>query len=121
MKAALDTIGMDEETQIQVWKMLASVLYMSNVEFDKVDHEQGEIASISDHEVCTTHGTRHAFVVSHLGLVVSCRWHVGASSTFCSIVDPRYHVRSTIYWGSWIDDYLVKMNKATPSVATVRM
>lgn len=31
--------------------MLASVLHMSNLEFDKVDHEQGEIASISDREV----------------------------------------------------------------------
>lgn len=35
----------------QVWQMLASVLHMSNLEFDKVDHEQGEIASISDREV----------------------------------------------------------------------
>lgn len=51
VKAAFDTIGMDEESQTQVWQMLASVLHMSNVEFDKVDHEQGEIASISDREV----------------------------------------------------------------------
>lgn len=35
----------------QVWQMLASVLHMSNLEFDKVDHEQGEIASVSDREV----------------------------------------------------------------------
>lgn len=35
----------------QVWKMLASVLHMSNLEFDKVDNEQGEIAAISDREV----------------------------------------------------------------------
>lgn len=33
--------------------MLASVLHMSNLEFDKVDHEQGEIASVSDREVCS--------------------------------------------------------------------
>lgn len=35
----------------QVWQMLASVLHISNLEFDEVDHEQGEIASISDREV----------------------------------------------------------------------
>lgn len=51
VKAAFDTIGVDEESQMQVWQMLASVLHMSNLEFDKVDHEQGEIASISDREV----------------------------------------------------------------------
>lgn len=51
VKAAFDTIGMDEESQMQVWQVLASVLHMSNLEFDKVDHEQGEIASISDREV----------------------------------------------------------------------
>ena len=39
----------------QVWQMLASVLHLSNLEFDKVDHEQGEIASISDREVLSTH------------------------------------------------------------------
>lgn len=49
--AALDTIGMEKESQMQVWQMLASVLHMSNLEFDQVDHEQGEIASISDREV----------------------------------------------------------------------
>lgn len=52
VKAAFDTIGMDEESQMQVWHMLASVLHMSNLEFDGVDHEQGEIASITDREVC---------------------------------------------------------------------
>lgn len=57
VKAAFDTIGMDDESQMQVWKMLASVLYMSNLEFDTVDHEQGEIASISDREVCTIRHT----------------------------------------------------------------
>lgn len=31
--------------------MLASVLHMSNMRFDKVDNEQGDIASISDREV----------------------------------------------------------------------
>lgn len=51
VKAAFDTIGMDEESQMQVWQMLASVLHMSNLEYDKVDHEQGEIASIADREV----------------------------------------------------------------------
>ena len=40
---------------MQVWKMLAAVLYMSNLAFDKVDHEQGEIASISDREVRKFH------------------------------------------------------------------
>lgn len=35
----------------QVWQLLASVLHMSNLVFDKLDSEQGEIASISDHEV----------------------------------------------------------------------
>ena len=52
VKAAFDTIGMDEESQMQVWQVLASVLHMSNLEFDKVDHEQGEIASICDRKVC---------------------------------------------------------------------
>ena len=65
MKTAFDTIGMDEESQMQVWKMLASVLHISNLEFDKVDHEQGEIAAISDREV----STRPCFVAS-LGLSV---------------------------------------------------
>lgn len=53
VQAALDTIGVDEESQMQVWKMLASVLHMSNLEFDKVDHEQGDIASISNRQVRT--------------------------------------------------------------------
>ena len=51
VKAAFDTIGMDEESQAQVWQMLASVLHMSNLQFDTVDHVQGEIVSISDREV----------------------------------------------------------------------
>lgn len=51
VKAAFDTIGMDGESQAQVWKLLASVLHMSNLEFDKVDDAQGEIASITDREV----------------------------------------------------------------------
>lgn len=51
VKAAFDTIGMDGESQGQVWQLLASVLRMSNLEFDKVDHAQGEIASVADREV----------------------------------------------------------------------
>ncbi|CAM9750268.1 unnamed protein product, partial [Ectocarpus sp. 8 AP-2014] len=54
VKSAFDTIGMSPESQAQVWRMLASVLHMSNLEFDKVDHEQGEIASISDREALST-------------------------------------------------------------------
>lgn len=36
---------------MQVWKLLASVLHLSNLEFDRMDHEQGDIAYISDREV----------------------------------------------------------------------
>lgn len=35
----------------QVWQTLAAVLHMSNLQFDKVDNEQGEIAAISDRAV----------------------------------------------------------------------
>lgn len=35
----------------QVWQILASVLHMSNLEFDKMDSSEGEVASISDSEV----------------------------------------------------------------------
>lgn len=35
----------------QVWQALAAVLHMSNLSFDKVDNEQGEIAAISDRAV----------------------------------------------------------------------
>lgn len=35
----------------QVWQTLAAVLHMSNLGFDKVDNEQGEIAAISDRAV----------------------------------------------------------------------
>lgn len=41
----------------QVWKALASVLHMSNLVFDKVDDEQGEIAAISDRAVSTWYCT----------------------------------------------------------------
>ncbi|CAM9169756.1 unnamed protein product [Laminaria digitata] len=57
VKAAFDTIGMSAGTQMEVWKMLASVLHMSNLRFDKVDNEQGEIASISDREALSTLAT----------------------------------------------------------------
>lgn len=30
---------------------MASVLHLSSLMFDKVDHEQGEVASVSDREV----------------------------------------------------------------------
>lgn len=39
----------------QVWQTLAAVLHMSNLGFDKVDNEQGEIASISDRAVSGQH------------------------------------------------------------------
>lgn len=35
----------------QVWQIVASVLHLSSLMFDKVDHEQGEVASVSDREV----------------------------------------------------------------------
>lgn len=35
----------------QVWQVLASVLHISNIQFDKVDHAQGEVAAIADREV----------------------------------------------------------------------
>lgn len=38
-------------TSLQVWQALAAVLHMSNLNFDKVDHEQGEVAAISDRDV----------------------------------------------------------------------
>lgn len=37
--------------EFQVWQTLAAVLHMSNLGFDAVDSEQGEIAAISDRAV----------------------------------------------------------------------
>ncbi|CAM9101018.1 unnamed protein product, partial [Hapterophycus canaliculatus] len=54
VKAAFDTIGMEEEAQMQVWQLLASVLHMSNLEFDKLDCEHGEVACISDRQALST-------------------------------------------------------------------
>ena len=42
--------------------MLASVLHISNLQFDKVDNEQGEIASISDREVRCFFSSYPAFI-----------------------------------------------------------
>eukprot|EP00904_Undaria_pinnatifida_P007215 jgi/Undpi1/3623/HiC_scaffold_16.g06993.m1 len=48
VQRAFDTVGMDAQMQMQVWQTLAAVLHLSNLRFDRVDNEQGEIASISD-------------------------------------------------------------------------
>ncbi|CAM9488990.1 unnamed protein product, partial [Ectocarpus sp. 13 AM-2016] len=54
VRAAFDTIGMSEESQLEVWQMLAAMLHLSNLEFNEVDHQQGEIADISDSETLST-------------------------------------------------------------------
>eukprot|EP00752_Nemacystus_decipiens_P009414 g8417.t1 len=82
VKAAFDTIGMDEESQTQVWQMLASVLHMSNVEFDRVDHEQGEIASISDRETLPTLAAFLAVDESALEAMLTQRTVVTRGETF---------------------------------------
>ncbi|CAN0100971.1 unnamed protein product [Scytosiphon promiscuus] len=82
VKAALDTIGMDKEYQVQVWQMLASVLHMSNLEFDEVDHEQGEIASISDRKTLSTLATFLAVEESALEAMLTQRVVVTRGETF---------------------------------------
>lgn len=54
----------------QVWQLLASVLHMSNLEFDKVDSEQGEVASISDREVIREHPPPAALPSFHFGTFI---------------------------------------------------
>ncbi|CAM9208802.1 unnamed protein product [Ascophyllum nodosum] len=51
VQAACRTIGMAEETQLQVWKTLAAVLNISNVAFAGRDDEQGEVAAVRDAQV----------------------------------------------------------------------
>lgn len=41
---------------MQVWKVLAAVLHMSNIVFNTVDHEQGEVAAVNDIAVRGTRG-----------------------------------------------------------------
>eukprot|EP00903_Cladosiphon_okamuranus_P006607 g6454.t1 len=82
VKAALDTIGMDEESQKQVWQMLASVLHISNLEYDSVDHEQGEIASISDRETLSTLAAFLAVEESALEAMLTQRTVVTRGETF---------------------------------------
>lgn len=48
VRKAFDVIGMDSDTQMQVWKVLAAVLHLSNISFDGIDHDQGEVASVQD-------------------------------------------------------------------------
>ncbi|CAM9142326.1 unnamed protein product [Ectocarpus sp. 6 AP-2014] len=82
VKGAFDTIGMGEESQLQVWQMLASVLHLSNVEFDKVDHEQGEIATISDREALSTLAALLAVEESALEAMLTQRVVVTLGETF---------------------------------------
>ncbi|CAN0528106.1 unnamed protein product, partial [Ectocarpus sp. 12 AP-2014] len=82
VKGAFDTIGMGEESQLQVWQMLASVLHLSNVEFDKVDHEQGEIATISDRETLSTLAAFLAVEESALEAMLTQRVVVTRGETF---------------------------------------
>ncbi|CBJ30507.1 conserved unknown protein [Ectocarpus siliculosus] len=82
VKGAFDTIGMGEESQLQVWQMLASVLHLSNVEFDKVDHEQGEIATISDREALSTLAALLAVEESALEAMLTQRVVVTRGETF---------------------------------------
>ncbi|CAM9971674.1 unnamed protein product [Pylaiella littoralis] len=48
VRTACGTIGLDEGTQMQVWKALAAVLHMSNMAFDGKDHAQGEVAAVRE-------------------------------------------------------------------------
>ncbi|CAM9708868.1 unnamed protein product, partial [Choristocarpus tenellus] len=50
VQKAFGTIGLDAETQMQVWKILAAVLHLSKFELGKMDHEQGEVATVADEE-----------------------------------------------------------------------
>lgn len=72
VRAAFDTIGMSEESQLQVWQMLAAMLHLSNLEFSKVDHQQGAIAVISDSEVWQVHVLTSPPRVGRVTLQVYC-------------------------------------------------
>eukprot|EP00904_Undaria_pinnatifida_P007253 jgi/Undpi1/3658/HiC_scaffold_16.g07028.m1 len=48
VRKACGTIGMDEATQNQVWRVLAAVLHMSNVVFEGKDDAEGEVAAVKD-------------------------------------------------------------------------
>ncbi|CAM9539979.1 unnamed protein product, partial [Ectocarpus fasciculatus] len=82
VKGAFDTIGIDGESQLQVWQMLASVLHLSNVDFDKVDHEQGEMAAISDRETLSTLAAFLAVEESALEAMLTQRVVVTRGETF---------------------------------------
>ncbi|CAN0336348.1 unnamed protein product, partial [Ectocarpus sp. 8 AP-2014] len=62
--------------------MLASVLHLSNVEFDKVDHEQGEFAAISDRETLSTLAALLAVEESALEAMLTQRVVVTQGKTF---------------------------------------
>eukprot|EP00903_Cladosiphon_okamuranus_P011132 g10508.t1 len=98
VKAAFDTIGMEGDSQIQVWQMLASVLHISNLEFDKVDHEQGEIATISDRETLSTLADFLAVEESALESMLTQRVVVTRGETFTKqlVLDDAILTRDAI-------------------------
>ncbi|CAM9264982.1 unnamed protein product, partial [Sphacelaria rigidula] len=51
---AFGTIGIEPNKQMQVWHIAASVLHLSNLRFDTIDHEQGEVASVADRAALAT-------------------------------------------------------------------
>ncbi|CAB1102969.1 unnamed protein product [Ectocarpus sp. CCAP 1310/34] len=82
VRAAFDTIGMSEESQLQVWQMLAAMLHLSNLEFNKVDHQQGEIADISDSETLSTLARLLGVGEGALGKMLTQRVIVTRGETF---------------------------------------
>eukprot|EP00903_Cladosiphon_okamuranus_P006316 g6191.t2 len=88
VKAAFDTVGMDKESQMQIWKMLASVLHMSSLEFDKVDHEQGEIASISDRETLSVLASLLAVEEAALEAMLTQTVTVAGGESFTKQLSP---------------------------------
>lgn len=48
----------------QVWHIAASVLHLSNLRFDTIDHEQGEVASVADRAVRVRTVARYLFRLS---------------------------------------------------------
>lgn len=41
LKEALDALGIDKSTQVQMWQLLAAVLWLGNCRFAKEDHHEG--------------------------------------------------------------------------------
>lgn len=83
----------------QVWQALAAVLHMSNLSFDKVDNEQGEIAAISDRAVSEANVSRLCPSRSPEKKCCTCAW-----THICDLRDFSFlflfavlEIRSTLF------------------------